>query len=170
MLRHPSLSTFVQSKVVEPSSLAKWRQQLTQDPRRPTVATLNGSFDLLHAGHLYILYEAAKQADILLVALNSDASIKKYKNPNRPFVPLQYRIELMAAIEFVSFVTWFDETDPCRLLELVQPDVHVNGAEYGSDCIEAKIIKKIGARLHLVDRIDGLSTSSIVKKIQQVCD
>jgi rfaE bifunctional protein nucleotidyltransferase chain/domain len=170
MLRHLSLSAFVQSKVVEPPSLAKWRQQLKQDARRPTVATLNGSFDLLHAGHLYILYEAAKQADILLVALNSDASIKKYKNPNRPFVPLQYRIELMAAIEFVSFVTWFDETDPCRLLELVQPDVHVNGIEYGSDCIEAEITKKIGARLHLVDRIGGLSTSSIVKKIQQVCD
>lgn len=72
---------------------------------------------------------------------------------------------MMAAIEFVDYVTWFDEVDPREWLLKVRPDVHVNGAEYGADCIEAETVKQVGARLHLVDRIDGLATSQIVEKI-----
>ncbi len=130
-----------------------------------TLATLNGSFDLLHAGHLYMIHQASLQADRLLVALNSDASIRAYKNPKRPIVPLRYRLELMAALEFVDYVTWFDETDPRALLVRVRPDVHVNGAEYGTNCIEAGTVLQIGARLHLVDRIPSLSTTELIAKV-----
>ena len=73
---------------------------------------------------------------------------------------------MMAALEFVDFVTWFEETDPREFLLKVRPDVHVNGAEYGSNCIEAEVVKQIGARLHLVDRIPGLATSEILEKIR----
>jgi rfaE bifunctional protein nucleotidyltransferase chain/domain len=132
-----------------------------------TIATLNGSFDLLHAGHLHILYEASKQADYLIVALNSDASIKQYKSPDRPLIPLKERLQMVAALEFVDFVTWFEETDPCVLLKKIKPDVHVNGAEYGAECIEAKTVTKYEGRIHIVELIPGLSTSQIIEKIKK---
>lgn len=129
------------------------------------VVSLNGSFDLLHAGHLHILKEAKEQGDVLIVGLNSDASIKKYKSPSRPFIPLQYRMEMMAAIRYVDYVTWFEETTPFHFIETVHPHVHVNGSEYGAHCIEAPLVKEIGARLHIVELVPGLSTSQIVEKI-----
>lgn len=134
-----------------------------------SIATLNGSFDLLHAGHLYIIFEAAKQADVLILALNSDSSIQKYKSADRPIVPLQYRLELLSALSFVSYVTWFDETDPRALLAKICPTVHVNGAEYGESCIEAEVVKANGGKIHLVDRIPGLATSEIIQKIHTLC-
>jgi rfaE bifunctional protein nucleotidyltransferase chain/domain len=130
-----------------------------------TIATLNGSFDLMHAGHLQIIFEASQVADKLIVALNTDASIKAYKNPERPIIPLEYRRQMMAALEFVDYVTWFNETDPRRILSEIKPDVHVNGAEYGENCVEANIVKENGGKIHIVQLIPGLSTSQIIKKI-----
>ncbi len=77
-----------------------------------TIATLNGSFDLLHAGHLEMIYEASCQADVLIVALNTDASIQQYKSPLRPIIPLEFRLQMVAALESVDYVTWFEETRP----------------------------------------------------------
>lgn len=132
------------------------------------IATLNGSFDLLHAGHLQIIFAASQVADLLIVALNSDASIKAYKSIHRPIIPLEYRLQMMAALEFVDYVTWFDETDPRNLLEIIQPDVHVNGAEWGENCIEAPTVKKYGGRLHIVPLIPGLSTTQILNNIRNI--
>ncbi len=131
-----------------------------------TIATLNGSFDLMHAGHLYILYEASKVADVLIVALNSDESIRQYKSPSRPIIPLEYRLQMVAAMGWVDYVTWFEETDPREILRIIRPDVHVNGIEYGKNCIEADVVRECGGRLHLVDRIPGLATSQVMQKIQ----
>lgn len=150
-------------KLIEPDRLSPVVAAIRQTNK--TIATLNGSFDLMHAGHLQIIYEASQVADTLIVALNSDASIKAYKSPDRPIIPLEYRLQLMAALEFVDYVTWFDETDPLRLLETIKPDVHVNGAEYGENCIEAPIVKKHGGKIHIVKLVPGLSTSQILKKI-----
>lgn len=133
-----------------------------------TIATTNGAFDLLHPGHLQIIYEASRQADLLIVALNSDLSIQKYKHISRPIIPLQHRLEMVSALEFVSFVTSFDETNPIALLEIIQPHVHINGREYGENCIEADIVKKYGGRIHIVDIVPGISTSKIIDKIK-VC-
>ncbi|MEM7175324.1 MAG: adenylyltransferase/cytidyltransferase family protein [Chlamydiota bacterium] len=132
-----------------------------------TIATLNGSFDLLHAGHLEIIYQAAQQADCLIVALNSDASIAQYKGASRPLIPLEARLQLVAALEFVSYVTHFDALDPRSLLAQINPDVHVNGAEYGDQCIEAETVRSHGGRLHLVDLVPGLSTTKIIDKITE---
>lgn len=132
------------------------------------IATVNGSFDLLHAGHLQIIYEASQVADVLIVALNSDASIKTYKSPSRPIIPLEYRLQMMSALSFVNYVTWFEETDPCRLLSDIKPDVHVNGSEYGENCIEAPIVKQYGGKIHIVELVPGLSTSQIFKKIASI--
>lgn len=131
-----------------------------------TIATLNGSFDLLHAGHLEIIHEAAEQADCLIMALNSDSSIKQYKSSNRPLITLEHRLQMIAALGAVDYVTWFDETDPCRVLEVIKPDVHVNGSEYGHDCIEAGVVKKYGGKIHVVSLVPGLSTTQIIEKIK----
>ncbi len=156
---------WLQKKLVEPEHLEEKIAVLRS--RSLSLASLNGSFDLMHAGHLFMIHEASKQADRLIVALNSDDSIRKYKSANRPIIPLQFRLEMLAALEFVDYVTWFDETDPRALLAKIRPDVHVNGSEYGDDCIEAEIVKHHGGRLHLVERIPGLSTSAIIEKIKR---
>src|SRR5579863_5179599 len=129
---------WLEKKLIQPKLLESFVGDLRR--RKLTLATLNGSFDLLHAGHLYILHEAKKQADKLLVALNSDSSIRQYKGPSKPIIPLTDRLSMMAALECVDYVTWFDETDPRALLEILRPDVHVNGVEYGPDCIEAAVV------------------------------
>lgn len=153
-------------KLIAPEEVEDTVARLRQEGK--TIATLNGSFDLLHAGHLHILYEASLQADILLVALNSDASIRAYKSQDRPIIPLRYRLEMLSALSYVDYLTWFEETDPCRLIARIRPDVHVNGAEYGENCLEAKTVEEVGARLHLVNRIPGLATSTIIQKIKSL--
>ena len=153
-------ATVSKKKILLREDLPNKLQELKQSGR--TIATTNGAFDLLHSGHLQIIYEASTQADVLIVALNSDLSIKKYKGISRPIIPLQSRLEMISAIEFVSFVTWFDETNPIDLLELIQPHVHINGREYGENCIEADIVKKYGGRIHITDIIPGFSTSKII--------
>lgn len=159
-------ATVSKKKILSREELSNKLEELKQSGK--TIATTNGAFDLLHAGHLQIIYEASQQADVLIVALNSDLSIKKYKGISRPIIPLQYRLEMISALEFVSFVTWFDETDPIALLELIQPHVHINGREYGENCIEADIVKKYGGRIHITDIIPGFSTSNLIDKIK-VC-
>lgn len=151
-------------KVIRPEDIPSKIGELKK--KGLSIATLNGSFDLLHAGHLQIIYEGSLQGDVFIVALNTDSSIQRYKSPKRPIVPLEYRLQMMAALEFVDYVTWFDETDPIALLEKIKPDVHVNGSEYGENCIEAETVKKNGGKIHIVHLVPGLSTSTLIKKIQ----
>lgn len=155
---------WLRKKFIKPELIERKIASLRE--KNLTIATLNGSFDLLHAGHLFIIHEASKQADRLLIALNSDLSIQRYKSSDRPIIPLQFRLEMAAALEFVDFVTWFDEIDPRTLLEKIKPDVHVNGVEYGLDCIEAEVVRANGGKIHLVKRIGGLSTSAVIEKIK----
>ncbi|MGH2612547.1 MAG: adenylyltransferase/cytidyltransferase family protein [Rhabdochlamydiaceae bacterium] len=154
-------------KWIEPTALVSKVEKLKAQGKK--IATLNGSFDLLHAGHLHIIYEASLQGDVLIVALNTDHSIQTYKNLTRPIVSLPYRARMIAALGFVSFVTCFDETDPRAILEKIRPHVHVNGAEYGVECIEADIVKRHGGKIHIVPLIPGLSTSNLIKKIIDSC-
>lgn len=156
------------SKIVEPAQVPAVLERYRQEGLK--IVSLNGSFDLLHAGHLEMVKQAKQQGDILVVALNTDESIRRYKSAERPIVPLLYRMELMAALEGVDLVTYFSELNPIEILKLIRPDVHVNGAEYGIDCVEAPILKELNARLHLVERIPGLATSAIITKIKSLCD
>ena len=106
---------------------------------------------------------------MLIVALNTDASIQKYKSPKRPIVPLEYRLQMIAALEFVHTVTSFDELDPSVLLAKIKPHVHVNGAEYGKNCIEAATVEENGGKVHIVSLVPGLSTSNLIEKIIKTC-
>lgn len=157
---------FSRSKIIPPPLIEEKVAALKKEGK--TIATLNGSFDLLHAGHLFILFEAAQVADVLFVAVNSDASVKKYKSIDRPIIPLEYRLEMLSAISFIDYLTWFEETDPRELLKKIAPHVHVNGQEYGENCIEKETVVAGGGRIHLVPRIDGLSTSQVIKKIKNL--
>jgi D-glycero-beta-D-manno-heptose 1-phosphate adenylyltransferase len=149
-------------KLLLPADIALKRESLRKNKLK--VVTLNGTFDLLHTGHLHILYEAKKQGDILIVAINSDSSIKILKGEKRPINPLLNRLEFIAAFSFVDYVTWFEETTPLNILEKLHPDVHVNGIEYGENCIEAPFLRSIHAKLHLVDRLENLSSTRILEQ------
>ncbi len=129
--------------------------------RGKRIVTINGSFDLLHSGHLHILREAKDQGDVLIVGLNSDSSVREYKGPDRPVVPEAQRAELLLALRFVDYVHVFDELTPITFIEEVRPDVHVNGAEYGENCVEAETLRRVNARLHLVSRVPGLSSTTL---------
>ena len=155
---------WLKRKHVNPENLESKAASLRGEGK--TIATLNGSFDLLHAGHLYIIHQASLQADVLFLLLNTDQSIKQYKSLERPIIPLEERLEMVAALEFVNFVSSFEELDPKMILSKIRPDVHVNCDEYGEDCIEAETVKSFGGKIHLVDRIDLLSTSAIIEKIK----
>lgn len=161
-----SWASYSKTKMIPPDQLSAKVTEIRKSGK--TIATLNGSFDLMHAGHLHIIYTASQQCDVLIVALNTDRSIQEYKSPDRPIIPLEYRLQMMAALGFVNYVTWFDETDPRKILGVIKPDVHVNGAEYGPDCIEAPIVRSHGGRIHIVQLVPGLSTSQILKKIVSI--
>ena len=158
---------YAKEKLIDPNDLEERVKEIKSEGK--TIVTLNGSFDLLHAGHLQIIYEASLQGDFLLVLLNTDASIQQYKSPDRPIIPLEYRLQMMSALGFVDGVSYFDETDPIAVLEKVKPNIHANGAEYGSECIEADVVKRNGGKLHIVSLVPGLSTSRVVQKIVETC-
>jgi D-beta-D-heptose 7-phosphate kinase/D-beta-D-heptose 1-phosphate adenosyltransferase len=153
----------IAGRLLSRQQLASVAAQLRARGKR--ITTINGSFDLLHAGHLHILREASRQGDVLIVGLNSDRSVSGNKGPTRPLIPEAQRAEMLLAMRYVDYVHVFDEPEPMAFLAQVRPDVHVNGAEYGEDCIEAPTVRRFGGRIHLVNRIDGLSTSGVLEKL-----
>jgi D-beta-D-heptose 7-phosphate kinase/D-beta-D-heptose 1-phosphate adenosyltransferase len=134
--------------------------------RGKRIVTINGSFDVLHNGHLHILNEAHQQGDVLIVGLNSDSSVKDYKGPARPIVPERQRAEMLLAMRMVDYVHIFQEADPIAFLQEIRPDVHVNGSEYGENCIEGETVRRAGGRIHIVGRLPGLSTTHLVEHMQ----
>ncbi|UPA22485.1 HAD-IIIA family hydrolase [Candidatus Peribacteria bacterium] len=112
------------------------------------VVTTNGSFDLFHPGHLFLLSEARKHGDLLIVGVNSNASVKRYKGPDRPIDDEHTRALHVAFHADAVFV--FDDDDPREWLKVIRPDVHANAETYGANCIEAPVVKEIGAELVLI--------------------
>jgi len=133
-----------------------------------SVVTANGSFDIMHAGHVAFLEAARAEGDVLVVGINSDASVKAYKSPLRPVIGEVDRARMVAALECVDLVFLFDDTDPREWLRQVGPDIHVNGAEYGADCIERDVVEQGGGRISLVEAVAGLSTSNIIRRIVEL--
>lgn len=159
-----TFASFIQRKYVQPENLSSFCEELKKKGKR--IVSLNGSFDLLHPGHLEMIYQASKQGDVLFLLLNTDASIQSYKGPDRPICPLEVRLQHVAALEMVDFVSWFSEENPIAILDKVRPHVHVNGSEYGENCIEADIVKKHGGSLHIVQLVEGYSSTYILQKIR----
>jgi D-beta-D-heptose 7-phosphate kinase/D-beta-D-heptose 1-phosphate adenosyltransferase len=131
-----------------------------------TIVFTNGCFDLIHTGHTRYLATARSLGDILVVAINSDASVRLIKGEKRPITMQSDRAETLAALESVDFVTVFDEPDPYKVIAALQPDVLVKGGDWpiekiiGRDIVEAR-----GGRVVNVPYVDGASTTEIIEKI-----
>ena len=131
------------------------------------IVTINGCFDLIHSGHVHILFEAARQGDVLIVGLNSDVSVRAYKGPDRPILNEGERAAILLALEPVDYVCLYDEVECNAFVAAACPDVHVNDASYGPNCVESETVRACGARLHLVEKRPGFSTSGIIEKVQR---
>lgn len=134
------------------------------------LVTVNGSFDLLHAGHLVILDEAKAQGDVLFVGMNSDASVKQYKGPDRPIVAEELRARMLSALLCVDYVVVLDDVEAgAAILRLIQPQVHVNGSEYGppEQWVEYPVIQELRVTPYVCQRRPALATSDIIRKIQK---
>lgn len=130
------------------------------------VALTNGTFDLLHVGHLSSLEQARAHGDLLVVGVNSDASVRSYKAPNRPIVPEHERAELVAGLACVDYVVLFAEPTAGRLIGAVRPDVYVKGADYATKPLpERPIVEAYGGKVVLVDLEAGHSTTDLVEEI-----
>jgi len=133
------------------------------------VVFTNGCFDILHAGHTRYLREARKLGDALILALNSDSSVRSIKGPMRPIVPEAERAEVVASLDSVDYVTVFDELTPLELIEFLQPDVIVKGGDWAEkDIVGAKAVRKWGGRVAIMPEIEGASTTNIIDKVLQV--
>jgi rfaE bifunctional protein nucleotidyltransferase chain/domain len=131
------------------------------------VVFTNGCFDLLHRGHVRYLAAAAELADLLVVGVNSDRSVRQLKDPTRPLVPEDQRAEVLAALACVDFVTIFDEPTAIELVRALRPEVYVKGGDYaGRLPPEAPIVEQHGGEFRLVGLEPGLSTSELVRKIR----
>lgn len=132
------------------------------------VVWTNGCFDILHAGHVTYLLQAAKEGDILVVGLNSDASVSAIKGPDRPIVPQDERALIIAALGCVDHVIVFEDNDTVPLLEALKPDIYAKGGDYTLDTInqdERKLVEGYGGRIALIPGVDGRSTTNIIQRI-----
>jgi len=153
-------------KILSPESLLRWRQQLRASGRR--LAVTNGCFDLLHAGHVTYLEAARRQADALLVGVNSDEAVRGLKGPGRPVNSENDRALVIAALASVDAVFIFRERDAVKFLQTVQPDIYVKGGDYTLETInqdERRLIESIGGKIVLLAHVPGKSTTGILKKL-----
>lgn len=135
--------------------------------RGKAIALANGGFDLIHIGHIRYLQGAAETADILLVALNSDSSLKTLKGDSRAVLDQQSRVRLMCSFECVDYVTLFEETTVDNILLLLKPDVHCKGSDYTVDTVpERETVKSYGGRIAIVGGNKIRNTSDILEEIR----
>ncbi len=154
----------IRAKILSPRRLA----MLLKKRGKKKIVFTNGCFDILHAGHVGYLERARKLGDLLIVALNTDASTSRLKGPTRPINPLEDRSKVIAALESVSQVTWFDEDTPLRLIQTLKPDVLVKGGDYevkkivGYDEVTAR-----GGKVRVLPFLEGRSTTRILSKAKE---
>lgn len=133
------------------------------------IALTNGTFDILHAGHVRYLNEARKLADCLVLGLNSDASVKQYKSDKRPIVPQTERAEVIDSLKAVDYVVIFEETTADNLISKVKPDIYVKGGDYTEETLpETASVKKYGGKIAFIKVVEGCSTTNIIEKILDV--
>jgi D-glycero-beta-D-manno-heptose 1-phosphate adenylyltransferase len=134
-----------------------------------TIALANGGFDLIHIGHIRYLNGAKQTADILVVALNSDSSLKKLKGQSRAVLDQDSRIKILSAMECVDYVTIFDELTVDNILLTLKPDFHCKGSDYTVETVpERETVKSYGGQIAIVGGDKIRNTSDIIKKVKQI--
>lgn len=131
-----------------------------------TVALANGCFDLLHVGHLRYLEAASDEADVLVVGVNGDETVRALKGAERPLFPASERAEMVAALSCVDYVTVFLETTADDLIRLLRPDVHCKGTDYSGGVPEADTVRQIGGRVAIVGGPKSHNTTDFLGKIR----
>jgi D-beta-D-heptose 7-phosphate kinase/D-beta-D-heptose 1-phosphate adenosyltransferase len=151
-------------KVKERDGLCEVLERLKAEGKR--VVFTNGCFDLLHIGHLRYLVKAKALGDILIVGVNSDASVQGLKGPGRPVLPLEERMELLSGLECVDYVVSFDEPTPLELITLLRPHILVKGGDWNKETIVGKeIVERLGGEVVALPFIEGNSTSHLIETI-----
>ncbi len=154
-------------KFKRPEELEILVLQLKKEGKK--IAFANGGFDLLHIGHIRYLKASKETADVLIVALNSDKSLKKLKGEKRAIIDEQGRIKLLSSIEYVDFVTLFDELTVTNLLLRLKPDFHCKGSDYTEDTVpERHTVRSYGGKIAIVGGEKIRSTSTIVENIKEM--
>jgi len=156
-------------KLLSISRLKKIIQEQKKKGKRVVLA--NGCFDLIHAGHIRYLREAKGQGDILVVALNSDSSVRKLKGEGRPILNQKERVEIVSSFSFVDHLTTFKEINVEKVLLALKPDIHAKGSDYTMDTVpEKETVKSYGGAVVIVGGAKINSTSEIIKRMLQKQD
>jgi rfaE bifunctional protein nucleotidyltransferase chain/domain len=151
-------------EVVVHTELCKIREQLKNEKRK--VVFTNGVFDILHRGHVEYLTKAKALGDVLIVGMNTDASVRRLKGSERPVVSQDDRAFVLAALRVVDYVCLFDEDTPYNLIKTVTPDVLVKGSDWAIDDIVGKdIVEAAGGKVQTIDFVPNRSTTNIIQKI-----
>ncbi len=131
------------------------------------IVTMNGCFDILHLAHTKILEEARKHGDVLIVLLNGDSSIKKYKGEKRPIIPQEERAGMLLGLSCVDYVVIFDEYLPLEILKKVKPHIHVKGGTYTPEIVEEEknLIESFDGEVRFIEEIEGISSTKIIERI-----
>jgi rfaE bifunctional protein nucleotidyltransferase chain/domain len=161
---NPSSSTDL-AKFIPISELAAWRETLPSGQR---LVMTNGCFDLLHAGHVRYLRQAKSLGHLLLVALNSDASVRSLKGPSRPINQEMDRAEVLCALEAVDAVTLFDTVRCDAVVRLARPHAYAKGGDYTPEALdpdERAALAEVGTEIHILPLVPGRSTTAIVQKM-----
>ena len=155
----------IYDKILDDKSLEEmlnlWREE------GKTIVFSNGCFDILHRGHVEYLSKAADLGDVLIIGLNTDSSVKRIKGPSRPVNDEKARAVVLAALEFVDAVIFFEEDTPYNLIKYVQPDVLVKGKDYkAEDIVGYDIVVGKGGRVETIELVDGFSTTKTIEKMR----
>lgn len=153
-------------KIKSQKEIIKIAKNLKEQGKK--VVTYNGSFDILHLGHIKSLEEAKEQGDILIIPLNSDKSIRQYKGPNHPINSVKERAEVLSAIRYVDYITIFDEINPKNILSKIKPNIHCNGSDWGKNCVERGAVEENGGKIHILKWQEGFSTSRLMQKTKNI--
>lgn len=152
-----------ESKILSRPAVLAERERLRKLGKK--VVFTNGCFDIVHAGHASTMNFAKQQGDLLIVGLNSDASVRRLKGDKRPVVAEQHRLALIAAFESVDYVVLFDETEVDTLVGELKPDVLVKGMDRAGNIVGREHVEAYGGRVVAAPFVQGLSTSSIIEKV-----
>lgn len=151
------------------------RDSVGQDVRRlqslgKRIVFTNGCFDIIHPGHIDLLGRARGLGDVLVVAINSDSSVRRLKGPDRPVFPEDERAEILRALSMVDYVCTFDEDTPLETIRIVRPDVLVKGADWASNIVGQKEVEAWGGKVAALPLVAGQSTTSVIDRVVRSLD